>query len=76
MRGLGLKQSFVMGRSSRSEAGWRERTFFVKVLINPRLRFDSPVFSFYILTVKGVASKSEASESERCFLEGDNNVAE
>lgn len=60
-----------------SKRGWvaRER-FFVKVLINRPLRFDSTVFSFYILCVKGVARKSEASESERCFLAGDNNVAE
>ncbi len=70
-----FEQPLIMRRSVRSEAGWRGRDIFVKVLINPRLRFDSPVFSFYILTVKGVR-KSEASESERCFLEGVNNVAE
>lgn len=50
--------------------------FFLKVLINRRLGFDSLVFSSYVLCVKGVVRKSEASESERCFLEGVNDVAE
>jgi len=60
-----------MRRVNEIAPGADEKKFFGKVLINRPWRFDSQVFSFYILSVKGVAKELAAAECERCFLEGE-----
>ena len=48
----------------------RWKKFFRKVLIKRLWRFDSPVFCFYILSVKGVVKESRRPTVSDVFLRG------